>query len=118
MQKVEILKALIKGVKILIMDEPTAVLTPQETQELFEQLFILRDDGVSIIFISHKLEEVMHICSRVTVLRHGRSMGTYDTSELTEASLSKLMVGRDVVLKIEKEAPKLGKSVVLSLIHI
>ena len=107
MQKVEILKAL-----ILIMDEPTAVLTPQETQELFEQLFILRDDGVSIIFISHKLEEVMHICSRVTVLRHGRSMGTYDTSELTEASLSKLMVGRDVVLKIEKEAPKLGKSVV------
>ena len=112
MQKVEILKALIKGVKILIMDEPTAVLTTQETEELFEQLFILRDDGVSIIFISHKLEEVMHICSRVTVLRHGRSMGTYDTSELTEASLSKLMVGRDVVLKIEKEAPKLGKSVV------
>ncbi len=112
MQKVEILKALIKGAKILIMDEPTAVLTPQETEELFEQLFILRDDGVSVIFISHKLEEVMHICSRVTVLRHGACMGSYDTKDLTQASLSKLMVGRDVVLKIEKEDPKLGTPVV------
>ncbi len=112
MQKVEILKALIKGAKILIMDEPTAVLTPQETEELFEQLFVLRDDGVSIIFISHKLEEVMHICSRVTVLRHGQCMGSHDTKDLTQASLSKLMVGRDVVLKIEKEDPTLGQSVV------
>ena len=79
MQKVEILKALIKGAKILILDEPTAVLTPQETEELFEQLFTLRDSGVSIIFISHKLEEVMRICSKVTVLRHGQCMGTHDT---------------------------------------
>ena len=112
MQKVEILKALIKGVKLLIMDEPTAVLTPQETEELFEQLFVLRDDGVSIIFISHKLEEVMHICSRVTVLRHGKCMGSHDTKDLTQASLSKLMVGRDVVLKIEKEDPVPGAPVV------
>ena len=67
MQKVEILKALIKGAKILILDEPTAVLTPQETEELFEQLFKLRDSGVSVIFISHKLEEFMRICSKVTV---------------------------------------------------
>lgn len=112
MQKVEILKALIKGAKILILDEPTAVLTPQETEELFEQLFLLRDTGVSVIFISHKLEEVMHICSKITVLRHGYCMGTYDAKDLTEASLSKMMVGRDVVLKIEKEDPKIGKPIV------
>ena len=112
MQKVEILKALIKGAKILILDEPTAVLTPQETEELFEQLFTLRDSGVSIIFISHKLEEVMRICSKVTVLRHGQCMGTHDTEGLNEASISKLMVGRDVVLKIEKEDPKTGKPVI------
>lgn len=111
MQKVEILKALIKGAKILILDEPTAVLTPQETAELFEQLFKLRDSGVSIIFISHKLEEVMYICSRATVLRHGHSMGTHFIKDLTEKTLSKLMVGRDVVLKIDKELPHCGKKV-------
>ena len=111
MQKVEILKALYKGARLLILDEPTAVLTPQETEELFEQLFKLRDHGVSIIFISHKLEEVMRICSKVTILRHGRCMGSLDTEGLNEAAISKLMVGRDVVLKIEKEAPKLGKPV-------
>ena len=70
MQKVEIMKVLIKGAKIIIMDEPTAVLTPQETEELFEQLILLRENGHSIIFISHKLEEVKRICTRVTVLRH------------------------------------------------
>lgn len=112
MQKVEILKALYKGAKLLILDEPTAVLTPQETEELFEQLFKLRDSGVSIIFISHKLEEVMKICSKVTILRHGRCMGSMDIEGLNEAAISKLMVGRDVVLKIEKEAPTLGKPVV------
>ncbi len=106
MQKVEILKALIKGAKILILDEPTAVLTPQETEELFEQLFNLRDSGVSVIFISHKLEEVMRICSKVTVLRRGECMGTYDTADLDESKISRLMVGRDVILKIEKDDPK------------
>ena len=111
MQKVEILKALIKGAKILILDEPTAVLTPQETEELFEQLFNLRDSGVSVIFISHKLEEVMRICSRVTVLRHGECMGSYDTKDLDEAKISRLMVGRDVILKIEKENPRPGKPI-------
>ena len=111
MQKVEILKALIKGAKILILDEPTAVLTPQETEELFEQLFALRDSGVSIIFISHKLEEVMRICSRVTVLRRGQCMGTYDTANLDEAKISRLMVGRDVILKIEKEDPKVAENI-------
>lgn len=111
MQKVEILKALIKGAKILILDEPTAVLTPQETEELFEQLFALRDSGVSIIFISHKLEEVVHICSKVTVLRRGQCMGTYDTKDLDEGKISRLMVGRDVVLKFEKEDPNIAEKV-------
>ena len=117
MQKVEILKALIKGAKILILDEPTAVLTPQETDELFEQLFTLRDSGVSIIFISHKLEEVMHICSKVTVLRRGVCMGTYDTANLDESKISRLMVGRDVVLKFEKEDPK-PEDAILEIRHL
>ena len=109
MQKVEILKALIKGAKVLIMDEPTAVLTPQETRELFEQLRILKADGHSIIFISHKLEEVMEICNRVTVLRHGRCLGTHDIKDMTEAKISRLMVGRDVVLKMDKPFHERGE---------
>lgn len=117
MQKVEILKALVKGAKVLIMDEPTAVLTPQETRELFEQLLKLKADGHSIIFISHKLEEVMGICNRVTVLRHGRCLGTYDIADMTEAKISRLMVGRDVVLKMDKPAHERGK-VVLDLDHV
>jgi simple sugar transport system ATP-binding protein len=112
MQKVEILRALIKGAKVLILDEPTAVLTSQETIELFEQLAGLREKGHAIIFISHKLEEVMRLCGRVTVLRHGYSQGTYDASELTEAKLSRLMVGRDVILKMNKTAPRKGMKVV------
>ena len=112
MQKVEILKALIKGAKVLILDEPTAVLTPQETVELFEQLKLLKENGHSIIFISHKLEEVMQLCDRVTILRHGYSQCTYSISELDEAKISRMMVGRDVVLKIEKDAPKCGEAIV------
>ncbi len=111
MQKVEILKALIRGAKVLILDEPTAVLTPQETRELFEQLKLLRESGHSVIFISHKLEEVMELCDNVTVLRHGYCNGTHPISELDAAGISRLMVGRDVVLKIEKEDPKPGKPI-------
>ena len=111
MQKIEIMKVLIKGAKIIIMDEPTAVLTPQETEELFEQLILLRNSGHSIIFISHKLEEVKRICTRVTVLRHGYCLGSYDLKDMSEADISRLMVGRDVVLKIEKEDPTVGKTV-------
>ena len=111
MQKVEILKALIRGAKVLILDEPTAVLTPQETRELFEQLKLLRESGHSVIFISHKLEEVMELCDNVTVLRHGYCNGTHPITELDAAGISRLMVGRDVVLKIEKEDPKLGKPI-------
>ena len=111
MQKVEILKTLIKGTKVLILDEPTAVLTPQETEELFQQLFLLRDHGHSIIFISHKLGEIMRLCSRVTVLRNGSSQGTFNACGMDEAQISRLMVGRDVVMKIDKELPKRGKVV-------
>ncbi len=111
MQKVEILKALIRGAKVLILDEPTAVLTPQETRELFEQLKLLKKNGHSIIFISHKLEEVMELCSNVTVLRHGYCNGTHPIEELDPAKISRLMVGRDVVLKIDKPDPKPGKPV-------
>ncbi len=102
-QKVELLKALIRGVKVLILDEPTAVLTPQETRELFVQLKFLRDSGYGIIFISHKLEEVMELCNRVTVLRHGRVTGNGDISDLNQSQLSKMMVEREVTLKIDKD---------------
>ena len=105
-QKVELLKALIRGVKVLILDEPTAVLTPQETAELFVQLKHLRDQGYGIIFISHKLEEVMELCSRCTVLRHGRVTGHGEIKDLDPIKLSRMMVERDVVLEIDKEEAK------------
>lgn len=105
-QKVELLKALIRGVKVLILDEPTAVLTPQETEELFEQLKHLRSSGYGIIFISHKLEEVMELCDRCTVLRRGRVTGHGNICDLNPAKLSRMMVERDVVMMIDKEAPE------------
>ena len=105
-QKVEILKELIRGIEILILDEPTAVLTPQETKELFDQLRFLRDQGYAIIFISHKLGEVMELCSRVTVLRRGRIMGTDLISNLDQSSLARMIVGRDVVTKMEQGAQR------------
>ena len=110
-QKLEILKALYRGAHILILDEPTAVLTPQETEELFEQLKLLRDSGHTIIFISHKLNEVKELCNRMTILRDGKTMGTYEISDLTEQEISKLMVGRDVSLDIEKEETDFGKEI-------
>lgn len=102
-QKVEILKALYRGAGILILDEPTAVLTPQETDELFVQLEKLKKDGHTIIFISHKLDEIKKICDRATIMRSGRSMGTYDVSKISTDDMSKLMVGREVVLTFEKK---------------
>lgn len=110
-QKVELLKALARGVKVLILDEPTAVLTPQETRELFVQLKNLRDMGYGIIFISHKLDEVMDLCTGVTVLRHGKVTGHGDTAELDPAKLSKMMVEREVDLTIEKEKAQPGATV-------
>ena len=113
-QKVEILKALYRGADILILDEPTAVLTPQETDELFVQLEKLRADGHTIIFISHKLDEIKRICNRATIMRNGRSMGTYEVSEISTDDMSKLMVGREVVLTFDKKPPVL-KEVMLSV---
>ena len=105
-QKVEILKALIRNCRILILDEPTAVLTPQETRELFIQLKGLKSQGISVIFISHKLDEVMELCDCVTVLRAGRTVGSDRIENLDPVKISRMMVGRDVVLTIEKEPAK------------
>ena len=110
-QKVEILKALVRGAKILILDEPTAVLTTQETAELFIELQDLKKQGYTMIFISHKLNEIMEITDRMTILRGGRSMGIYETKDVTPEEISRLMVGRDVVLKVEKEPAKPGAEV-------
>jgi general nucleoside transport system ATP-binding protein len=108
-QRVEILKTLYRDARILILDEPTAVLTAQETQELFEVLGALKKDGVSIVFISHKLNEVLAISDRVTVLRRGEKIDTVPTEGATEESLARLMVGRDVLLRVEKESAKPGE---------
>ena len=102
----EILKALVRGAKILILDEPTAVLTTQEIQDLFNELKELKKQGYTFIFISHKLNEIMDITDRMTILRGGRSMGIYETASVTPQEISRLMVGRDVVLKMEKEEAK------------
>ncbi|MCI5992418.1 MAG: ABC transporter ATP-binding protein [Clostridiales bacterium] len=102
-QKVEILKALVRGAKILILDEPTAVLTTQETTELFKELLHLKEQGYTIVFISHKLNEIMQITDRLTIMRNGRSMGVYNTRDVTKEEISRLMVGRDVVLTVQKE---------------
>ena len=113
-QRVEILKALYRGADILILDEPTAVLTPQEAQELFEIIRSLQADGKSIIFISHKLNEVLEIADRITVLRRGKKIETVPREGATEASLARAMVGRDVLLRVEK-APAQTGDVLLSV---
>lgn len=94
-QRVEILKALYRNAKILILDEPTAVLVPQEVGVLFQTLERLRQDGLSVIFISHKLYEVMAVCDRITVLRDGRVVGTVDKSATSQGELARMMVGRE-----------------------
>jgi len=110
-QRVEILRVLHRGADILILDEPTAVLTAQEIAELFKVLRALTAEGVSVIFISHKLREVLEIADRVTVLRRGRKIDTVGAQGATEASLAKLMVGRDVLFRVEKEAAAAGEPV-------
>ena len=110
-QRVEILKTLYRDARILILDEPTAVLTAQETKELFDVLGALKEDGVSIVFISHKLNEVLEISDRVTVLRRGEQVDTVQTEGATEASLARLMVGRDVLLRVDKAKARPGEPV-------
>ena len=104
-QTVEILKVLYRGAKILILDEPTAVLTPQETEKLFDMLRIMRSEGCAIIIITHKLNEVMAISDRVTILRKGKSVETVLTAETNEKKLTELMVGKPVSLSIERPEP-------------
>jgi len=110
-QKLEILKALYRGAKILILDEPTAVLTPQETDELFVELEQLRKHGHTIIFISHKLNEIFKLCDRVSVMRDGRMIGTHKVSEVDSQTISNEMVGREVLLTVEKKKAKPGEKV-------
>src|SRR5947209_10259854 len=107
-QRVEILKALYRGADILILDEPTAVLTPQEAGELFEIIRTLQADGKSVIFISHKLNEVLEIADRITVLRRGKTIETVPRAGATEASLAHAMVGRDVLLRVERPPAEPG----------
>jgi simple sugar transport system ATP-binding protein len=107
-QRVEILKALYRGAEVLILDEPTAVLTPQESTELFAIIRKLQADGKSIIFISHKLNEVLEIADRITVLRRGKKIETVPREGATEESLARAMVGRDVLLRVEKAPAQPG----------
>jgi len=107
-QRVEILKALYRGAEILILDEPTAVLTPQEAGELFGIIKSLQAEGTSIIFISHKLNEVLEIADRITVLRRGKKIDTVPREGATEAGLAKMMVGREVLLRVDKKAAEPG----------
>ncbi|MEN9819752.1 MAG: hypothetical protein RL379_530 [Bacillota bacterium] len=108
-QRVEILKMLYRKNNILIFDEPTAVLTPQEIEELMKILKNLKNEGKSILFISHKLNEIMAVSDRVTVLRKGKSVGTLLTVDTNPQALSTLMVGRDITFEIEKPKAKFGE---------
>ncbi len=101
-QRVEILKALYRGAEILVLDEPTAVLTPQEAKELFAIIASLKAQGKSLIFISHKLNEVLEVADRITVLRRGKKVDTVPKEGATEESLARMMVGREVLLRVEK----------------
>ena len=109
-QRVEILKALYRNAGILILDEPTAVLTPQEATEFFGILKTLQREGISIIFISHKLNEVLEIADRVTVLRRGKKIETVPIAGATQASLARAMVGREVLLRVEKAPSTPGET--------
>ncbi|MDP2966684.1 MAG: ABC transporter ATP-binding protein [Pelolinea sp.] len=106
-QRVEILKTLYRKAEILILDEPTAVLTPQETQDLFKAIRTLVSQGKTVIFITHKLREVKEISDRVTVMRHGKMIGTVDTKDVTREQMANMMVGREVFLQVKK--PKMNR---------
>jgi ABC-type uncharacterized transport system ATPase subunit len=112
-QRAEILKALYRGAEILILDEPTAVLTPQEAVELFAILRSLQADGKSIIFITHKLNEVLEIADRITVLRQGKRIDTVPRAGATQEGLARRMVGREVVLRVEKPPAQPGETLLV-----
>ena len=113
-QRVEILKTLYRGAEILIFDEPTASLTPQEIEELISIMKKLIEEGKSIIIITHKLQEIMDVSDRVTVIRKGQGIGTVITSETNPEELATLMVGRQVTFKTEK-GPSYPAEEVLSI---
>ncbi len=108
-QRVEILRALYRGARILVLDEPTAVLTPQEVRELIAVLRRLKQDGAAIVFISHKLVEVLEVADRITVLRRGRRVDTVPREGATEQSLARLVVGRNVLLSVDKPPSQAGE---------
>jgi len=108
-QRVELLKALYRDARMLILDEPTAVLSPQEVQEFFDILRRMRDQGTTIIIITHKLEEVLAISDDVTVMRDGKTVGSVKTSETSTKDLARMIVGRDVLLRVEKTDAELGE---------
>jgi general nucleoside transport system ATP-binding protein len=110
-QRVEILKTLYRGADILIFDEPTAVLTPQEIQELIQIMKALVNEGKSIILITHKLKEIMEVCDRVTVIRRGKGIGTLNVADTNPNELAALMVGREVHFKTDKQEANPGKEV-------
>lgn len=110
-QKIEIIKALFQNVELLILDEPTSVLTPQETEKLFEMLNLLKEQNKTIIFISHKLNEVMEISDRITVLRKGKLQKTVFKKKTNKYKLANLMVGRQVIFNIDKKLHKNGKTI-------
>jgi len=110
-QRVEILKALYRGAQVLILDEPTAVLTPRETTDLFNAIHNLTQQGKTVIFITHKLREVMEISHRVTVMRDAKHVGTVSTSETSIPQLARMMVGREVFMMVDKPPVQRGKAV-------
>ena len=110
-QRVEILKALYRGAEILILDEPTGVLTPQEVDELFKILRSLKEQGKTIILITHKLNEIMALTDKVTVMRQGKIVGDKNTKDTTKNQLAEMMVGRSVLLRIDKRKPIIGDTV-------
>ena len=110
-QRVEILKALYRGAEILILDEPTGVLTPQEVDELFKILNSLNDEGKTIVLITHKLNEIMNLTNKVSVMRQGEIVGFKNTDSTNKEELAEMMVGRNVVLRVNKKTAKIGKTV-------
>ena len=110
-QRVEIINAMFNGADLLILDEPTSVLTPQEAKDLFRMLNELKDEGHMVILISHKLDEITELCDRVTVLQKGKIVGSADTKDMDKKSLARMMIGRDVVFNIQKEKIERGDKV-------
>jgi simple sugar transport system ATP-binding protein len=110
-QRIEILKVLYRGADILIFDEPTAMLTPQETSELMGIIRSLADSGKSVILITHKLKEIKQVADECTVIRRGQRIGTVDVADVTEKKLASMMVGREVILNVEKETARPGETV-------